>query len=61
MADDAVRWNRRDREIGRLYSGLSSALTEASALDFDDLLLKTVDLFDRSPAVVSATPSASAS
>ena len=40
-------WNPRDREIGRLYGGYQKALTEASALDFDDLLLKTVDLFDR--------------
>jgi DNA helicase-2/ATP-dependent DNA helicase PcrA len=44
-------WNPRDREIGRLYRGYQKALTEASALDFDDLLLKTVDLFDRVSAV----------
>jgi DNA helicase-2/ATP-dependent DNA helicase PcrA len=44
-------WNPRDREIGRLYAGYQKALTEASALDFDDLLLKTVDLFDRVSAV----------
>ncbi len=44
-------WNPRDREIGRLYGGYQKALTEASALDFDDLLLKTVELFDRVSAV----------
>ena len=44
-------WNPRDREIGRLFRGYQKALTEASALDFDDLLLKTVDLFDRVPAL----------
>ena len=34
-----------------MYGGYQKALTEASALDFDDLLLKTVDLFDRVSAV----------
>ena len=44
-------WNPRDREIGRLYAGYQKALADASALDFDDLLLKTVELFDRHSAV----------
>jgi DNA helicase-2/ATP-dependent DNA helicase PcrA len=44
-------WNPRDREIGRLFTGYQKALAEASALDFDDLLLKVVELFDRVPAV----------
>ncbi len=44
-------WNHRDREIGRLYAGYLKALTDASAVDFDDLLLKVVELFDRVPAV----------
>jgi len=44
-------WNPRDREVGRLFKGYQDALAEASALDFDDLLLKTVDLFDRVPAL----------
>ena len=47
-------WNPRDREIGRLYAGYQKALTEASALDFDDLLLKTVELFDRVPGGAGA-------
>ena len=38
----------RDRQ---LYAGYIKALKEASALDFDDLLLKTVDLFEQAPAV----------
>jgi len=42
-------WNPRDREIGRLFAGYQKALAEASALDFDDLLLRTVELFDRVP------------
>ena len=42
------RWNPRDREIGAPVRRLSRRrLTDASALDFDDLLLKTVELFDR--------------
>ncbi len=44
-------WNPRDREVARLYAGYQRALKDASALDFDDLLLKTVDLFDRVPDV----------
>ena len=44
-------WNPRDKEIGRLYAGYLKALADASALDFDDLLLKSVELFDRVPAV----------
>lgn len=44
-------WNLRDRDIGKLYQGYLDALKEASALDFDDLLLKTVELFDTAPAV----------
>jgi len=44
-------WNARDREIGKLYRGYIKALRDASALDFDDLLLATVELFDKNPAV----------
>jgi DNA helicase II / ATP-dependent DNA helicase PcrA len=44
-------WNPKDREVARLYAGYQAALKEASALDFDDLLLKTVELFDVAPAL----------
>ena len=44
-------WNPKDREIGKLYEGYQKALKDASALDFDDLLLKTVELFDKAPHV----------
>ncbi|MGE3276001.1 MAG: ATP-dependent helicase [Vicinamibacterales bacterium] len=47
----SASWNPRDREIARLYEGYMKALADASAVDFDDLLLKTVDLFDQAPAV----------
>ena len=44
-------WNVRDKEIGRLFAGYMKALKDASALDFDDLLLATVELFDKNPDV----------
>ncbi len=44
-------WNPKDRDIGRLYAGYLKALSDASAVDFDDLLLKAVELFDQAPAV----------
>ena len=44
-------WNPFDKEIAKLYEGYNKALREASALDFDDLLLKTVELFDKAPGV----------
>ena len=44
-------WNPRDQQIGTLYGMYLKALREANALDFDDLLLKTVDLFEQSETV----------
>ena len=44
-------WNPKDREIARLFAGYQAALKEASALDFDDLLLTTVQLFDQVPSL----------
>jgi len=44
-------WNRRDENIGKIYARYIAALKEASALDFDDLLLRTVDLFENSLTV----------
>jgi DNA helicase-2/ATP-dependent DNA helicase PcrA len=44
-------WNPRDAQIGQLYSLYLAALREANALDFDDLLLKTVELFEGSELV----------
>src|ERR1051325_3887807 len=40
---DAAGWNRRDEYIAKVYRYYVSALKESNALDFDDLLLKTVD------------------
>jgi DNA helicase-2/ATP-dependent DNA helicase PcrA len=44
----ANSWNPRDQQIGRLYEGYVAALRNANALDFDDLLLRTVELFEKS-------------
>jgi DNA helicase-2/ATP-dependent DNA helicase PcrA len=50
---DAAGWNRRDEHIAKVYAYYLNALKESSALDFDDLLLKTVELFERSERVRS--------
>jgi DNA helicase-2/ATP-dependent DNA helicase PcrA len=44
-------WNRRDEHIAKIYAYYLAALKDANALDFDDLLLKTVDLFEQSERV----------
>ncbi|MEN3336974.1 MAG: ATP-dependent helicase UvrD/PcrA [Acidobacteriota bacterium] len=41
-------WNVRDEQIAKIYERYLSALKEANALDFDDLLLKTVELMETS-------------
>jgi DNA helicase-2/ATP-dependent DNA helicase PcrA len=50
MAESAA-WNRRDEQIAKVYAHYLNALKECNALDFDDLLLKTVDLFEQSERV----------
>src|SRR3954454_16661729 len=44
-------WNLRDEQIAKIYEKYLSALRESNALDFDDLLLKTVELFETSQQV----------
>jgi DNA helicase II / ATP-dependent DNA helicase PcrA len=44
-------WSLRDQQVSRVYEAYRRALTEASALDFDDLLLKTVELVEKSERV----------
>src|SRR5258706_4498930 len=46
-------WNRRDEHIAKIYAYYLNALKESNALDFDDLLLKTVELFEQSERVRS--------
>src|SRR5688572_17030388 len=45
---DSLRggWNIRDEQIAKIYERYIVALKDANALDFDDLLLKTVELFE---------------
>ena len=47
----ANSWHPRDAQIGKLYELYIKALRDANALDFDDLLLKTVELFEKAEAV----------
>ena len=44
-------WNLRDEQIAKIYERYLVALRECNALDFDDLLLKTVELFEKSELV----------
>ncbi len=44
-------WNRRDEQVANVYDHYLRALKDANALDFDDLLLRTVDLFEQSERV----------
>jgi DNA helicase II / ATP-dependent DNA helicase PcrA len=47
----ANSWNPREEQIGKLYAIYIRILKDANALDFDDLLLRTVDLFETSEFV----------
>ena len=48
---ESAGWNRRDEYIAKIYAHYLKALADSSALDFDDLLLKTVELFEKSEHV----------
>jgi DNA helicase-2/ATP-dependent DNA helicase PcrA len=39
-------WNIRDQQVSRIYDAYRRSLDDAGALDFDDLLLKTVELVE---------------
>jgi DNA helicase-2/ATP-dependent DNA helicase PcrA len=43
----AGSYNPRDAQLGRIFERYQRALEDSQALDFDDLLLKTVALFDK--------------
>jgi DNA helicase-2/ATP-dependent DNA helicase PcrA len=53
VANASAGWNRRDEQIAKVYAYYLKALKDSNALDFDDLLLKTVDLFEQSERVRS--------
>jgi DNA helicase-2/ATP-dependent DNA helicase PcrA len=44
-------WGSRDEQIGKVYAYYARTLHDAGALDFDDLLLKTVELFEANERV----------
>ncbi len=44
----AAGWSLRDQQIAKIYEIYRRVLADAGALDFDDLLLKTVDLMETS-------------
>jgi ATP-dependent DNA helicase UvrD/PcrA len=44
-------WNPRDKQIGQIYHYYLDALAQSHALDFDDLLLKTLELVETSEGV----------
>src|SRR3954464_7299389 len=50
---DSLRgsWNLRDEQIASIYEKYLVTLKDCNALDFDDLLLKTVELFEKSEQV----------
>ncbi len=47
----ASGWSLRDEQIAKIYERYLGALSDANALDFDDLLLKAVELFEKSEQV----------
>src|SRR5437762_2476227 len=53
VANAVAGWNRRDEQIAKVYAYYLQALKESNALDFDDLLLKTVELVEQSERVRS--------
>ncbi len=38
-----------ERDVGRVYALYQQRLDEASAMDFDDLIMRTIEIFDRFP------------
>ncbi len=46
----AAAWNFREEQIPRVFERYVRMLSAVNALDFDDLLLRTVDLFEESEA-----------
>jgi len=47
-------WNVRDQQMGKIYDAYRRTLEDAGALDFDDLLLKTVDLVEKNERIRAA-------
>ncbi len=47
-------WSIRDQQMGKIYDAYRRTLEDAGALDFDDLLLKTVDLVEKNERIRAA-------
>src|SRR5262249_1017604 len=47
----AKAWNFHEEKIAEIHTRYASMLAESTALDFDDLLIKTVELFEESASV----------
>src|SRR5919197_110064 len=47
----AAAWHPRDQQLARVYAFYQTALKDSIALDFDDLLLRTVELFEQAETV----------
>jgi len=45
--------NYRDRQIARLYADYEKTMFSSNALDFDDLIVKTVELLEKNPDVLT--------
>ena len=45
------QWSARGEQLVKIYDRYTTALGDANALDFDDLLLRTVELFETAEAV----------
>lgn len=50
---EAQASNLREREIARIYREYQARLTEANALDFDDIIMKTVELLQADGEVLA--------
>jgi DNA helicase-2/ATP-dependent DNA helicase PcrA len=48
---ETAAWSLRDEQIAKVYAHYRRVLADAGALDFDDLLLKTVELVETSERV----------
>ena len=47
----AAGWSLRDQQISKVFERYQRVLRDAGALDFDELLLRTVELLDQHPAI----------
>jgi DNA helicase-2/ATP-dependent DNA helicase PcrA len=48
---ESESWNFRDQQLAKVFARYTELLKESGAVDFDDLLLKTVELFEKSEGV----------